>query len=63
MKGNPSCGQYIEQFTWMTTSQESRIREMARFAIFYQYMGNGQCFGRMVKDLEEYSWKMGDMVI
>ena len=36
---------------------------MARFAIFYQYMGNGQCFGRMVKDLEEYSWKMGDMVI
>ena len=36
---------------------------MARYAIFYQYMGNGQCFGRMVKDLEEYSWKMRDMVI
>lgn len=44
MKGNPSCRQYIEQFTWLITSQESRNGEMARYVIFLPVYGQWPVF-------------------
>lgn len=56
-KRSPPNGQNFGQCMLFLTLLE---REMARHVIICWFMGSGQCYVSMVKDMEEHSWKIVD---
>ena len=61
VKGNSPSGQNFEQSSWLFPFSE---REMPRWPIIYGFMGCGQWFGWMVRDLEGMwpeNWRAGNL--
>lgn len=56
-KRSPPNGQNFGQCMLFLTLLE---REMARHVIICWFMGSGQCYVSMVKDMKEHSWKIVD---